>query len=435
MRMNQTGSFKTLADWLPWLETLSPREIVLGLERVQAVLSRLDLARPRLVINVAGTNGKGSSVAMLESLLRRDGRRTGCYTSPHVHRYNERMRIDGEEATDQQIIAALERVEDVRGDVPLTYFEFGTLAALVTFADAGADTLILEVGMGGRLDAVNAVEPHACLITNISLDHCAWLGNDVEAIAVEKAGIMRSARPVVFAATNPPHAIVRHAHDIGADLFLAGEHFRYSLSDSGEDWNWHGMATELHALRRPTVAGKMSTGNIQLQNAAGALALLEAVSLTQLLNNQAVDDAFADLRIEGRFHCIERPKKWLLDVAHNAAAASVLADSLAAMPDFASHGKVVAVVGMLADKDVAAVVAPLQPLVDRWIAVTVPGNRAEPAARLAQKIANACGQPCLVEADIAAALQIADECSDDDDLVLVTGSFYIVGPAIRWLQS
>lgn len=428
--MNQTGSFKTLDDWLPWLETLSPREIVLGLDRVETVLSRLDLARPELVINVAGTNGKGSSVAMLESLLRNDGRHTGSYTSPHVHRYNERIRIDGKDASDQQIIAALKRVEDSRGDVPLTFFEFGTLAALVAFDAAAADTLILEVGMGGRLDAVNAVEPDACLITNISLDHCAWLGNDVESIALEKAGIMRPGKPVVFAATNPPAAIVRRAQEIDAKLLLAGEHFSHKIADAGKGWHWQGVTTELQSLCRPSLAG-----NVQLQNAAGVLALVEALRLGQLLTKQAVDDAFARLRLEGRFHLIERPKKWLLDVAHNPGAATVLAESLAGMPDFARLGKVVAVVGMLADKDVAAVVAPLRPLVDQWLAVTVPGNRAESAAKLAQKIAHACDKPCLVADDIPAALRVADESSGDDDLVLVTGSFYIVGPALRWLQA
>jgi dihydrofolate synthase/folylpolyglutamate synthase len=182
-----------LSDWLARLETISSREIDLGLERVARVLDRLELTPARQVFHIAGTNGKGSSVAMLESLLRGSGARIGCYTSPHILRYNERMRVDGRDVSDAEIIASFERVEAVRGDEELTYFEFGTLAALVVFADAGMDTLILEVGMGGRLDAVNAVEPTAGLITNIALDHCAWLGDSIEAIAFEKAGIMRPA--------------------------------------------------------------------------------------------------------------------------------------------------------------------------------------------------------------------------------------------------
>lgn len=433
--MSQPGSFRTLDEWLPWLETLSPREIVLGLDRVQTVLSRLDLARPGMVINVAGTNGKGSSVAMLELILQQDGRKTGCYTSPHLRRYNERIRIDGKDASDEQIVAALQRVEDSRGDVPLTFFEFGTLAALVVFDASGADTLLLEVGMGGRLDAVNAVEPDGCLITNVSLDHCAWLGYDTESIAVEKAGIMRAAKPVVFAAKNPPDAIARCAKDIGARLLVAGEHFDYRTAPGDVDcWDWHGATMQLQGLRRPSSDDHDPGSNVRLQNAAGVLALIEALGLTHLLTKQVVTRALAGFKLAGRFQIVATPKKWLLDVAHNPAAAIVLAESIAALPGFASFGKVVAVVGMLADKDVTAVVAPLGPLVDEWVAVTVPGNRAEPAAALAQKIANACGKPCLVAQDIPAALGIADERSDDNDLVLVTGSFYIVGPALSWLQ-
>ena len=202
--MNTTESFSTLDDWLPWLESLSPREIVLGLDRVQEVLERLDLGRPPVVINVAGTNGKGSSVAMLESLHRTAGIRTGCYTSPHLVRYNERIRIDGTPADDDAVIAALKAVEAARQDVPLTFFEFGTLAALKAFDDSGVDAWILEVGMGGRLDAVNAVEPDGSIITNVSLDHCAWLGDDVETIAKEKAGVMRKGRTGVQRAGQTP---------------------------------------------------------------------------------------------------------------------------------------------------------------------------------------------------------------------------------------
>jgi dihydrofolate synthase/folylpolyglutamate synthase len=241
-----TGSFSTLDDWLPWLETLSPREINLGLERVVKVLDVLDLPRAQRVITVAGTNGKGSSVAMLEALFANAGYKTACFTSPHVLRYNERIRIDGHVASDTEIIAAFERVQSARRDVPLTYFEFGTLAALIVFAEAGADTLILEVGMGGRLDAVNAVEPDACLITNIALDHTTWLGHDTESIAAEKAGIMRAGKPVVFGAQNLSDAITEHAEKIGADLRLASEDFGFETNDKNAAvWSWHGRKVKL----------------------------------------------------------------------------------------------------------------------------------------------------------------------------------------------
>ena len=252
---NPTGSFTTLDQWLPWLESLSPREIVLGLERVRTVLDRLELQKPALVINVAGTNGKGSSVAMLEALLSSAGRKTACYTSPHLQHYNERIRIDGRSASDEQIIEALVTVEASRDDVPLTYFEFGTLAALAAFDAANADTLILETGMGGRLDAVNAVEPDACLITNISLDHCAWLGDDIESIAAEKAGIMRRSKPVVFGSRAVPEAIKMAAKDVGAELLLPGVDYDYQAVPGVTSWSWQGRSTALPELRPPSLSG------------------------------------------------------------------------------------------------------------------------------------------------------------------------------------
>jgi dihydrofolate synthase/folylpolyglutamate synthase len=426
--MNPTGSFTTLEDWLPWLESLSPREIVLGLERVHEVLQRLALPRPERVIHVAGTNGKGSSVAMLEALLRVDGAVTGCYTSPHVLRYNERIRIDGQPASDAQILQAFVAVEAARGDVPLTYFEFGTLAALVACAAAGVDALILEVGMGGRLDAVNAVEPDASLITNISLDHCAWLGNDRESIAVEKAGIMRASTPVVFGSKDVPAAIPACASEIGADLLLAGTDFDYALNTPPDGtWSWRGQHVQLETLQRPVLAG-----DIQLQNAAAVLALVEAMGLQRLLTPAVIDKAFAALDLPGRFQFVDKRRKWLLDVAHNADAARVLAVSLAGL---SVAGNITAIIGMQADKDVQGIVAPLSGLVDSWIAITVAGLRGEPAVTLARDIANQCNKPCLIADDLSQAMQIADSRAGKDDLVLVTGSFFVVGPALEWLQK
>ena len=296
--MNQPGSFTALDHWLQWLETLSPREIDLGLDRVSTVLGILNLPRAERVINVAGTNGKGSSVAVLEALLANAGHKTGCYTSPHMLRYNERIRIDGLAASDAEIIAAFERVQAARLDVPLTYFEFGTLAALVAFADSGVDTLVLEVGMGGRLDAVNAVEPDACLITNIALDHTAWLGDDTESIASEKAGIMRASKPVIFGALECPDAITEHARSIGADLWLAAKDFGFEFgSDAAALWSWHGRQTELTALCPPALSG-----SIQIQNAAAVLAVIEAMGLEQILTTAKVNDAIGKLRLP-ETHC------------------------------------------------------------------------------------------------------------------------------------
>lgn len=424
----ETGSFTTLDEWLSWLETLSPREIVLGLERVAAVLDVLDLKRPARVINVAGTNGKGSSVAMLEALFVNAGYKTGSYTSPHVVRYNERIRVDRQPASDTDIIAAFERVQSARGDVPLTYFEFGTLAALAVFAKAGADTLILEVGMGGRLDAVNAVEPDACLITNIALDHTAWLGNDAESIAAEKAGIMRPTTPAVFGSADNARVIGEHASRIGADLRVAGEDFHYRLhDDAAGTWSWRGREHELVSLERPALAG-----TAQIGNAAAVLALIEAMGFDELLTVAQVNEAFGELRLDGRFQLIDAGRTWLLDVAHNPAAAAVLGESLSALP---RAGGISAVIGVLADKDVRGIVEPLLPLVDSWTAVPMSGTRAEPAAALAQQIANLGNRPCRIAGTMAEALEFADRVADPRDMILVTGSFYAVGPALEWLRA
>ena len=426
--MNQPGSFNSLDDWLPWLETLSPREIDLGLDRVVEVLGTLDLPRAARVISVAGTNGKGSSVAMLEALFANAGYRTACFTSPHLLHYNERIRIDAVAASDSEIIAAFERVQSARADVPLTYFEFGTLAALVMFAESAADTLILEVGMGGRLDAVNAVEPDACLITNVALDHTAWLGTDTKSIAKEKAGIMREAKPVVFGAAKSSDAITEHAAAIGADLRLAGEDFTFENNiDTAGSWSWRGRQCKLANLRPPALAG-----SVQIRNAAAVLALIEAMGLEQILKTAKVNDAFDRLALPGRFQVIDSDRTWVLDVAHNPAAAAALAESLY---DLLHDGQITAVVGMLADKDVRGIVEPLSKMVDSWITVPLAAGRAEPAAVLAQKIANFCIKPCRIAAQIPEALETAHRRAAPHELILVTGSFYAVGPALEWLQE
>jgi dihydrofolate synthase/folylpolyglutamate synthase len=315
-------------------------------------------------------------------------------------------------------VAAFERIEAMRDGVPLTYFEYGTLAALEVFATAELDAVVLEVGMGGRLDAVNAVEPTASLITNVALDHCAWLGDDVETIAREKAGIMRSGKPAVFAGTKPPASILQHAKSIGAELLLAGRDYRWE--SDGARWNWIGTSHRLDSLRRPSLAG-----DIQLQNAAGALALLEAAGFESLLEPALVDRAFGDLRLRGRMETLQKSGNWLFDVAHNLAAAEVLASTLGELPEAEST---VAMIGMLDDKDVEGVALALAPRVNTWIALTASGSRAIPAEELAHRIANATGRPCLAEHSLEEAIRYAREIAGDHGRILVTGSFYLVGP-------
>jgi len=410
-----------LTDWLRRLETLSPREIELGLDRVLEVSGRMGLDRPSRVIHVAGTNGKGSSVAMLRSLLSAPDTIVGTYTSPHVIHYNERICIDGEPAGDTQIVAAFERVEAARKDVALTYFEYGTLAAMAVFDVMNVDTAILEVGMGGRLDAVNAIEPDAGLITNVSLDHCEWLGNDIETIGFEKAGIMRGGEPVVFADPSVPASVQQQADRIGARLVLAGRDYTWTAVDDGS-WSWQGQGHELPSLARPSLAGDM-----QVQNAAGVLALIEALGLDGLLAPATVDAAFGRLSLPGRMQLLRREHDWLFDVAHNSAAATALAATMQRSGTTPS----VAIIGMLDDKDVEGIVVALAGIVDHWIAVTAASPRAIRAAELGRRIANATNGPCVVADTQDAAIDDAREFAGSEGRILVTGSFYVVGPLLE----
>ena len=398
-----------LSAWLTWLETLHPREIELGLERVQDVLSRLPLQRPDHVFLIAGTNGKGSSVAMTDALLRAAGLHTGVYTSPHIIDYNERIAVDGTYASDSEIVAAFEKVEAARGGVSLTYFEYGTLAALVIFSAADLDAWVLEVGMGGRLDATNAIEPTAALITNVALDHCDWLGEDIETNAAEKAGVMRRDIPVVYGNIDVPGAIVAQAEKIGAKLLLRGRDFA------------------LEGVPQPGLAGEFQIGN-----AAAVLAMLGASGIAGATASELVAAVLPQVQLTGRGQRIEQDgTEWLLDVAHNPAAAEALADMLGKGQQ---KGATTAIIGMLDDKDVEGVVVPLGEHVDRWIAVTADSYRALPAAELARRLANACNRPCLVADSIEQALDSARRDAGINDRILVTGSFYLVGPVLNQLR-
>ena len=399
-----------LSAWLTWLESLHPEEIELGLDRVQDVLGRLDLQLPDHVLTIAGTNGKGSSVAMAGALLRAAGYRVGAYTSPHIVDYNERISIataaGARHAGENDIVAAFEKIESVRNGTPLTYFEYGTLAAFVVFAAAELDVWILEVGMGGRLDATNVIDPTAVLISNIALDHCDWLGEDIETIAREKAGVMRPGVPAVFGATEVPDAIRQHAADIGARLLLRER-----------DFSVDGVPT-------PGLQGDFQTGN-----AAAVLALLRAAGLDAAAEPDLAADVLPRVSLAGRGQRVaQEGVEWLLDVAHNPAAATQLATTLAG-----HDRRTVAILAALDDKDLEGIVGPLDEHVDRWIAVTAGSYRALPATELARRVANATGRPCLIADSVEAALAEARREAGKDARILVTGSFYIVGPVLQAL--
>ncbi len=413
----------SLSDWLTWLETLSPNEIELGLDRVRSVLDRLAPRQPANLLLVAGTNGKGSSVAMLSALLQAQGFSFGAYTSPHIDRYNERIAINDVPVCDEDIVAAFEEIEAVRDGVPLTYFEFGTLAAMRVFEKASLDVWVLEVGMGGRLDATNVIEPTASLITNVSLDHCGWLGDDIESIAYEKAGVMRRDVPTVFAASEVPNKIASHAKDCGARLLLAGKDFGHERLAGGA-WRWFGGGRQFGPLEEPGLRG-----DFQLQNAAGVLAVLVAAGLDDGLDTALLNEVLPALSLTGRRQVVEAGgAEWLLDVAHNPAAAAALAETLD------EDARTWCIIGLLDDKDVEGIAATLNGRVNHWIAVSADSHRALTADECGRRIANACKRPCMVRGSLREAMDYARRHRGPGDRILVTGSFYLVGPALRILE-
>ena len=419
--------FDTLADWLDWQTSLNPRDIELGLERVRVVWDRL--GSPALggaVISVAGTNGKGSSVAFAEAILQAAGYRTGCYTSPHLLHYNERIRLDRHSVDDGHICAAFDRIERARGDVPLTYFEFGTLAALCIFSDARPDAVILEVGLGGRLDAVNLIDPDVALITGIGLDHQDWLGSDLESIGREKAGILRADRPAVFSGRRMPESIRAHAARIGARLLVAGEDYRISRTAQG--WALQGGGIDRRALPPPAMRGP-----VQMENAAGVLMALGCLSGRLPVDQQAVRAGLLSARLTGRFDVRPGRPTWLLDVAHNPQAAGVLNELLGEM---FTPGRRVALCGMLADKDAAGIADRLASRFDTWHLVDLSDQpRGQSAAQLAGKLRPVLGDtPVEVGSSVAATMSRLADTAGPDDLVVVFGSFLTVGAALAWLD-
>jgi dihydrofolate synthase/folylpolyglutamate synthase len=406
-----------LAGWLRHIERLHPQTIALGLDRVWAVLERLAIPKFCPIVTVGGTNGKGSTSAMLEAILGAAGYRTGCYTSPHLLRYNERVRIAGREADDAVLAEAFERVEAARGETPLTYFEFGTLAAWVAFARAGLDALVLEVGLGGRLDAVNAFEPDAAVLTSVGLDHQDYLGDTRERIGWEKAHIFRAGKPAIVGDPNPPQSVLDHARAIGAELVVIGREFGYS-SDANQ-WRYFGPGGARGGLGYPALRGA-----IQLANAACAIAAIESLRARLPVGAQDIRVGLALVELPGRFQVLPGRPAIVLDVAHNPQAAGVLAENLAAM---GPHRRTLAVVGMLRDKDLAAVCARLRGRVDRWYAATLDNPRGATAAELARAIAAADEGADVREFPTPdAALTAAREEAGRDDRIVVFGSFFTV---------
>jgi dihydrofolate synthase/folylpolyglutamate synthase len=410
-----------LDDWLTRLERLHPSTIELGLDRVRLVKDALELDPAFPLIIVGGTNGKGSTCAYLEAILGAAGYHTGLYTSPHLLRYNERVRIAGKEASDAELVAAFEKIDTARGDTSLTYFEFGTLGAMVQFIDAGVDVAILEVGLGGRLDAVNVFDGEAAIVTSVDLDHMDYLGDTREQIGFEKAGIYRAGRPAICADPAPPASLLEHARQIGADLRCVGRDF--SAQREGDQWTYRGQAISWPALPLPAMAGAY-----QLRNAAAALAALEAMRARLPVSEPAIRQGLAQARVAGRFQRIARAPDVILDVAHNPEAARALAATLHEQP---VAGRTLAVVGMLADKDAAGVFAALHGEIDAWWTCTPDSPRAQNAAALAATLRTHAGSvPVSVQPDVNSALAEAQSAAREGDRILVFGSFHTVAAVL-----
>ncbi len=417
--------FQNLNDWLNWQTLLHPSSIELGLERVAAVWQQLyPHPFPTTVITVAGTNGKGSSVAMLNAIFCAAGYRVGCYTSPHLLRYNERIRINGEEVSDDGICQAFERIDQARGERSLTYFEFGTLAALDIFAANTLDVVILEVGLGGRLDAVNIIDPDIALITSVDIDHTDWLGDNLEQIALEKAGILRANGAAVFGGAKPPSSLIQHAAHLNSQLALAGEDFSFEMSGPNK-WSWHSGKQDIENLPFPAL-----TGSCQLQNAAAVLQVISLLSDQINVNHEAIAQGLQDIDLAGRFQVIPGSVELILDVAHNPAAAQVLADSL---QQRACQGRTLAVFAMLADKDVAAVVKNLAPHVDEWFLATLEEERglSAPDLKLQIDTLDSCIQS-RIASSVERACRMAVDHASIGDRILVFGSFFTVSKALQW---
>lgn len=430
---------RSLEEWLALQEAAHPKSIDLGLTRVAAVARRLGIDRPGApVITVGGTNGKGSTVAHLEALCLAAGCSVGLFTSPHFLRYNERIRIDGLEAEDAAIVAAFERIEAARGATSMTFFEYNTLAALQLFAEHGVELALLEVGLGGRLDATNLIDADVSVVCSIGFDHRDWLGETLQEIGAEKAGIFRPGRPAVLGTTRMPASVYSAIAACGATPIVAERDFTWCVTSRPSQqprWSYRGVRMRLDDLPPSALAG-----SIQYRNAATALAALEALAsegaryaaarqVLEALDARTVAAALGRVRLAGRFQIVPGPVEWILDIAHNPPAAEVLAAQLEERP---CQGRTLAVVGILADKDAPAIAAALVAAVDDWVLCSLDGPRGISAAALARRLEAVVSAPILADS-VREACEAARAAARPGDRVVVCGSVHTVGPALDWL--
>ena len=444
---------RTLAEWLTLQESVHPKTIDMGLARVSSVARVLGVDKPRYpVITVGGTNGKGSTVVHLDTLLRTAGVTTGMFTSPHFIRYNERIQVGGVEVTDEELVAAFERIEQARGSITLTFFEFNVLAALVIFAERAIDVAILEVGLGGRLDAANLVDADVAIVCSIGLDHRDYLGDTLELIGAEKAGIFRPGRPAVLGTDDMPASVFSAITSLQARPVVAGKDFTWRVEEAAEAsapaggarWSYNGLRLSLRNLPPSALAG-----SIQYRNAATALAALEALELMLpsiaatpgrqvsaalrgplALSEHTVTVALRNVSLPGRFQTVQVASvEWILDIAHNEPAAAIFAGHVRERP---AAGRTYAVAGILGDKDAGAIARLVGPVVDHWILCAIPGPRGTSAEDLAKRMSLPDSRTTLA-ASVEAGCEVARATAKPGDRVLVFGSFHTVGPALQWL--
>jgi dihydrofolate synthase / folylpolyglutamate synthase len=430
---------RTLEEWLTLQESVHPKTIDMGLTRVTSVARALGVDKPSYpVITVAGTNGKGSTVVHIDGFLRGGGASTGMFTSPHFVRYNERIRVNGEDVSDAELVAAFERIERARGSTTLTFFEFNALAALVIFADRKVEAAVLEVGLGGRLDAVNLIDADVGVVCSVGFDHRDYLGDTLDLIGAEKAGILRAGRPAVLGTDDMPASVYNAIDSLQARPVVAGKDFTWQLD--GARWSYRGLRLSLRDLPPSAL-----TGSIQYRNASTALAAVEALQeyrgLADLeLNERTVSTALRSVRLAGRFQTVQVPAsrgagpvEWILDIAHNEPAATIFAGHVRERPmPVPGSGRTYALVGILGDKDAKAIAHILEPLVDHWILCALPGPRGTSAEHLAERLQLPAAKTTLATS-VEAGCEVARTSAGPGDRVLVFGSFHTVGPVLHWL--
>lgn len=415
----------TIQEWLVYIEALHPKSIAMGLDRVQAVASKLSLIPTFPIITVAGTNGKGSTCEMLSRIYSEAGYKVGCYTSPHLIWYNERVRVNHQEISDQDLCVAFEAVEAARGDIALTYFEMGTLAAMWHFCRANLDVVILEVGLGGRLDAVNIFEPACAIVTTVDLDHMEYLGETREKIGFEKAGVFRVNKLAICGDKNPPVSLLNYAETIGADLKLINRDFQ--VKKTGQGWQY---SDEALVLQLPVLG---LAGEFQLANAACAICTVHHLKHILPVSQANIHAALGAVRLTGRFQQVQSKPQVIVDVAHNPHAAMSLAQNLQSTP---CAGRTLAVFAMLADKDIEGVISAVAPCISRWYIADIQAARGAKALDLQKTLVRQVNQSSVrLFDDVSMALAAACKDADKNDRIIAFGSFYTVADAINWVSA